>query len=105
MTLTVYNTMTRQKEPFATLEPGVVRMYVCGVTPYSDAHVGHGLSAIVFDVIRRYLEWKGYTVYHAQNFTDIDDKIIARAAPGGHRAARPRQCADRPLQRGDRGAQ
>lgn len=79
MTLTVYNTMTRTKEPFETIEPNVVRMYVCGVTPYSEAHIGHGLSAITFDVIRRYLEWKGYTVYHAQNFTDIDDKIIARS--------------------------
>lgn len=83
MTLHVYNTMTRRKEPFETLEPGVVRMYVCGVTPYSDAHIGHGLSAIVFDVVRRYLEWKGYTVYHAQNFTDIDDKIIARSNAEG----------------------
>jgi cysteinyl-tRNA synthetase len=80
MTFVVYNTMSRKEEPFETIEPDVVRMYVCGVTPYSDAHVGHGLSAIVFDVIRRYLEWKGYTVYHAQNFTDIDDKIIARSA-------------------------
>jgi cysteinyl-tRNA synthetase len=79
MSLHVYNTMTRRKELFETIEPGVVRMYVCGVTPYSDAHVGHGLSAIVFDVIRRYLEWKGYTVFHAQNFTDIDDKIIDRS--------------------------
>lgn len=79
MTLSVYNTMTRKKEAFETIEPDVVRMYVCGVTPYSDAHIGHGLSAIVFDVIRRYLEWKGYTVYHAQNFTDIDDKIITRS--------------------------
>ena len=83
MTLSVYNTMTRRKEPFETLEPGVVQMYVCGVTPYADAHVGHGLSAIVFDVIRRYLEWKGYSVNHAQNFTDIDDKIIARSAQEG----------------------
>jgi cysteinyl-tRNA synthetase len=83
MTLTVYNTMTRQKEAFQTLEPGIVRMYVCGVTPYSDAHVGHGLSAIVFDVVRRYLEWSGYTVLHAQNFTDIDDKIITRSINEG----------------------
>ncbi len=79
MTLTVYNTMSRSKEPFETIEPNTVKMYVCGVTPYSDAHIGHGLSAITFDVIRRYLEWKGYTVFHAQNFTDIDDKIINRS--------------------------
>jgi cysteinyl-tRNA synthetase len=75
----IYNTMTRRKEPFTTIEPGKVRMYVCGVTPYASAHVGHGMSAIVFDVIRRYLEYRGYDVRHAQNFTDVDDKIIARA--------------------------
>ena len=77
--LRLYNTMTRQKEPFVTIEPGVVRMYVCGVTVYDDAHIGHGMSAITFDMIRRYLEYLGYTVRHAQNFTDIDDKIIDRA--------------------------
>ena len=58
-------------------------MYVCGVTPYASAHVGHGMSAIVFDVIRRYLEYRGYEVRHAQNFTDIDDKIIDRANDEG----------------------
>jgi cysteinyl-tRNA synthetase len=79
----VYNTMSRQKEPFETIEPNVVRMYVCGVTVYDDAHIGHGMSAITFDVIRRYLEHLGYTVRHAQNFTDIDDKIINRANQEG----------------------
>ncbi len=77
--LQVYNTLTRRKEPFETIESGRVRMYVCGVTVYDSAHVGHGMSAIVFDVIRRYLEHRGYDVRHAQNFTDIDDKIILRA--------------------------
>ncbi len=77
--LRIYNTQSREIEPFATIEPGVVRMYVCGVTPYASAHVGHAMSAIVFDTIKRYLQFKGYTVRHAQNFTDIDDKIIARA--------------------------
>ncbi len=77
--LQVYNTLTRRKEPFETIEPGRVRMYVCGVTVYDSAHVGHGMSAIVFDVIRRYLEHRGYDVRHAQNFTDVDDKIILRA--------------------------
>ena len=77
--LAIYNTLSRRVEPFATIEPGAVRMYVCGVTPYDSAHVGHGMSAIVFDVIRRYLEHRGYRVRHAQNFTDVDDKIIARA--------------------------
>src|SRR4051794_11774368 len=77
--LRIYNTLTRQKEPFETIEPGIARMYVCGVTPYASAHVGHGMSTIAFDVIKRYLLHLGYEVRHAQNFTDIDDKIIARA--------------------------
>jgi cysteinyl-tRNA synthetase len=75
----VYNTQTRRKEPLRTIEPGKVRMYVCGVTPYDSAHVGHGMSLMSFDVIRRYLEHRGYEVRHIQNFTDIDDKIINRA--------------------------
>jgi cysteinyl-tRNA synthetase len=79
----IYNTMTRQKEPFETIEPGRVRMYVCGVTPYDSAHIGHGMSMTTFDVIRRYLEHRGYAVRHIQNFTDIDDKIIARANAEG----------------------
>jgi cysteinyl-tRNA synthetase len=79
MTLRIYNTQSRSVEPFETIEPGVVRMYVCGVTPYAKAHIGHAMSSIVFDVIRRYLTDRGYTVRHVTNFTDIDDKIIARA--------------------------
>jgi cysteinyl-tRNA synthetase len=79
MSIQIYNTLTRKVEPFETLEPGVVKMYVCGVTPYDDAHIGHAMSAIVFDVIRRYLEYRGYTVRHIVNFTDVDDKVIARA--------------------------
>jgi cysteinyl-tRNA synthetase len=79
MTIQIYNTLTRTTEPLETIEPGVVRMYVCGVTPYDDAHIGHAMSAIVFDVIRRYLEYRGYTVQHIVNFTDVDDKVIARA--------------------------
>ena len=75
----VYNTITRKKEEFQTLEPGLVKMYVCGVTVYNDAHVGHAMSALVFDVIRRYLEYRGYKVRHVMNYTDVDDKIIARA--------------------------
>jgi cysteinyl-tRNA synthetase len=77
--LRVYNTLTRKKEKFQTLEPGVVKMYVCGVTVYSDAHVGHAMSALVFDIIRRYLEYRGYKVRHVMNYTDVDDKIINRA--------------------------
>ena len=75
----LYNTLTRKKEDFQTLEPNVVRMYVCGVTVYNDAHVGHAMSAIVFDIIRRYLEYRGYKVKHVMNYTDVDDKIIKRA--------------------------
>ena len=81
--IAVYNTETRRKEPFATIEPGKVRMYVCGVTPYDSAHIGHAMSLIVFDVIRRYLMHRGYEVRHIQNFTDIDDKIINRANERG----------------------
>lgn len=73
------NTFTRQEEEFVPLGD-TVRMYVCGVTPYDENHVGHAMSYIVFDVLRRYLEYGGYRVRHVQNFTDIDDRIIARAA-------------------------
>lgn len=79
MPLMIYNTLTRQKEPFETLEPGKVRMYVCGPTVYDKAHVGHAMSSIVFDVIRRYLEYRGYEVRHVMNYTDVDDKVILRA--------------------------
>lgn len=79
MAIKIYNTLTRKKEVFETLEPGQVRMYVCGPTVYSQAHIGHAMSALVFDVIRRYLEYRGYVVTHAMNFTDVDDKIINRA--------------------------
>jgi cysteinyl-tRNA synthetase len=75
----LYNTLTRKKEEFQTLEPNVVKLYVCGVTVYNDAHVGHAMSALVFDVIRRYLEYRGYNVRHVMNYTDVDDKIINRA--------------------------
>jgi cysteinyl-tRNA synthetase len=79
----LYNSLTRRVEALETVEPGVVRMYVCGVTPYDEAHVGHAMSAIVFDVLRRYLEFRGYTVQHVVNFTDVDDKVIARANAQG----------------------
>ena len=83
MTLQIFNSLSRKLEPLTTIEPGVVRMYVCGVTPYDEAHIGHAMSAIVFDVIRRYLEYRGYQVIHVVNFTDVDDKVIARAATIG----------------------
>ena len=70
---------TRRELLPALADDGVVRLYVCGVTPYSESHVGHALHAIVFDVLRRYLDWRGIPVRHVQNFTDIDDKLIDRA--------------------------
>ena len=79
MSLRVYNTLTRDKSEFETIEPGKVRMYVCGPTVYDSAHVGHAMSALVFDIVRRYLAYKDYDVHHVMNFTDVDDKIIARA--------------------------
>jgi cysteinyl-tRNA synthetase len=79
MALRIYNTLTRRKEEFETIEPNKVTMYVCGPTVYDKAHVGHAMSALVFDVIRRYLEYRGYQVRHAMNYTDVDDKIINRA--------------------------
>jgi len=75
----LYNTLTQKKEEFETLEPNIVKLYVCGVTVYNDAHVGHAMSALVFDIMRRYLEYRGYTVKHVMNYTDVDDKIIMRA--------------------------
>jgi cysteinyl-tRNA synthetase len=75
----LYNTMTQQVAEFVPLRDDEVTMYVCGVTPYDEAHIGHAMSAIVFDVLRRYLEYRGYRVRHVRNFTDIDDKIIERA--------------------------
>ena len=74
----LYNTLSGQKEEFTTPD-GNVRMYVCGITPYAPSHIGHAMMSVVFDVVRRYLEYKGYCVTHIQNFTDVDDKIIDTA--------------------------
>ncbi len=79
MALQVYSTLSRKKEPFETLEPNKVSMYVCGPTVYDSAHVGHAMSSLVFDIIRRYLEYRGYEILHVMNYTDVDDKIIVRA--------------------------
>lgn len=79
MTLSVYNSLTRRQEPFATVEPGKVKMYCCGVTVYDYCHLGHARTCIVWDVARRYLQFIGYEVRYIQNFTDIDDKILNRA--------------------------
>ena len=83
MSIKVYSTLSRKKEDFLTVMPGKVRMYVCGPTVYAKAHVGHAMSALVFDIIRRYLEYSGYSVTHMMNFTDVDDKIISRANQSG----------------------
>jgi cysteinyl-tRNA synthetase len=81
--LTLFNTLTGKQEPFESIEPKRVRMYVCGVTVYDFCHIGHARSALVFDVLRRYLEYSGYTVDFVKNFTDVDDKIIKRANERG----------------------
>jgi cysteinyl-tRNA synthetase len=83
MALTLYNTLTRRKEPFESLEPGKVRMYCCGITVYDYCHLGHARTCIVWDTARRYLQWLGYDVRYVQNFTDIDDKILKRARDEG----------------------
>ena len=79
MTLSIYNTLTRRQEQFITVEPGKVKMYYCGVTVYDYCHLGHARACIVWDVVRRYLQFIGYDVRYIQNFTDIDDKILKRA--------------------------
>lgn len=79
MALRVYNTLTREKEEFQPWDPPKVRMYVCGITPYDETHLGHARAYVTFDVIRRYLEYCEYQVYHVQNITDIDDKIIKKS--------------------------
>ncbi|MGD1932247.1 MAG: cysteine--tRNA ligase [Leptolyngbyaceae cyanobacterium] len=79
MSLVLYNTLTRQKAPLETLEPGKVTMYCCGVTVYDHSHLGHARCYITWDTVRRYLMWRGYNVHYVQNFTDIDDKILNRA--------------------------
>ena len=79
----IHNTLTNSKEEFVTIEPGKVKMYVCGVTVYDDIHMGHARSMIVFDTVARYLRYLGYEVTHVTNFTDVDDKIITRAAKEG----------------------
>ncbi len=81
--LKIYNTLTGRKETFSPLTPGTVNMYVCGVTVYDVCHIGHARSAVVFDTIRRYFRYRGFGIRFVKNFTDIDDKIIGRAAKEG----------------------
>ena len=83
MPMKIYNTLTRRKEEFVPLEPGVAKIYCCGPTVYDRIHIGNARPLCVFDVLRRYLEWRGYEVRYVQNFTDVDDKIIRRANEEG----------------------
>lgn len=83
MALAIYNTLSQKKEVFESFVPGEVRMYACGPTVYDHAHIGHARAALTFDVIWRYLEFRGYKVLYVRNYTDVDDKIIQRAAERG----------------------
>ncbi len=79
----IYNTLTRRKEEFIPLEKGKVKMYACGITVSGEAHIGHGYQALIYDIMRKYLEKKGYSVTYARNYTDVDDKIIAKSKETG----------------------
>lgn len=79
MSLKVYNVLSRKKEKFTTLEARKVKMYACGITASGDAHIGHALQACVFDMIKKYLDYKGYDVTYVRNYTDVDDKIINKS--------------------------
>ena len=79
----IYNPMTRRKEEFVPLEEGKVSMYVCGPTVYNYIHIGNARPFVVFDTLRRYLEYRGFQVRYIQNFTDVDDKIINKAREEG----------------------
>jgi len=81
--ITIYNSLTKQKQPFTPIEPGKIRLYVCGMTVYDYCHVGHARVMVVFDVVVRYLRSLGFSVSYVRNITDIDDKIIQRANDNG----------------------
>jgi cysteinyl-tRNA synthetase len=83
MTVKLYNTLTKKREEFIPIEEGKVGIYVCGITAYDVCHIGHARSAVVFDVIYRYLKYKGFDVTYVKNFTDVDDKIIGKAIAEG----------------------
>ncbi len=83
MSLRLYNTLTQTNEPFRTVEPGKVGMYVCGPTVYSNSHVGHMVGPVIFDTIKRYLAYLGYKVTWVVNITDVDDKLIIQAEKDG----------------------
>lgn len=79
----IFNTMTRQKEELKTITPGELKMYACGPTVYNYIHIGNARPIVIFETLRRYMEYRGYKVTFVQNFTDIDDKIIKRANEEG----------------------
>ena len=79
----IYNTLTRRKEEFKPLEAGKVKMYACGITVSGEAHIGHGYQALIYDIMRKFLEKQGYKVTYARNYTDVDDKIIAKSKETG----------------------
>ena len=79
----IYNTLTRRKEEFVPLEEGRVKMYACGITVSGEPHIGHGFQALIYDIMRKYLQKKGYNVKYARNYTDVDDKIIAKSKETG----------------------
>lgn len=79
----LYNTLTREKQEFVPLEEGKVKMYSCGPTVYNFFHIGNARPFIIFDTLRRYLEYRGYKVKFVQNFTDVDDKMIRKAGEEG----------------------
>ncbi len=79
----IYNTLTGKKQDFIPLAPGKVKMYACGITVSGEAHIGHAYQALIYDIIRKYLEKKGYDVTYARNYTDVDDKIIAKSNETG----------------------
>ena len=88
----VYNSLTKRKEEFVPLEEGKVKMYACGITVSGEAHIGHGYQALIYDIMRKFLEKQGYKVTYARNYTDVDDKIIAKSKetgiPAGEYAAK-----------------
>ncbi len=94
MSIIIYNTLSRKKEEFLPLEPGKVKMYVCGITAYDRCHIGHARSAVVFDCVVRHLRHRGFEVKFIRNFTDIDDKIINRAKQEG---ISPEELAEREI--------
>ena len=79
----IYNTLTGNKQEFKPLIPGKIKMYACGITVSGEAHIGHAYQALIYDIIRKYLEKIGYEVTYARNYTDVDDKIIAKSIETG----------------------